>query len=106
PNRGHDRDFPRQGRVPNPNLIFTRNLPARRVDDEINVAVSDQIEDVWPSFTNLIDLSDRDPRRCERGGSPARGADLETEANELVSERNYIQFIIVFHADENVAAFG
>jgi hypothetical protein len=48
--------------------VLARNFPTRRVDDEVDVAILDAVQDVWASFVNFEDLGDLDFRFCK--GNP------------------------------------
>src|SRR6266404_8417860 len=72
--RGHDRNFRRERGIANHHFVLTRNFPAWRVDDEINVAVLDAVEHVGPPFIQLVNLLYFDLRRGERVGR-SRGRD-------------------------------
>ena len=36
--------------------MLARNFAARRVNDEVDIAILDAIEDIWASFVNCEDL--------------------------------------------------
>src|ERR1043166_8531149 len=51
--RRHDWNFRRKRSISDDHFVLARNFPARRVDDEIDVAVLNPIEHVWSSLVNL-----------------------------------------------------
>src|ERR1700758_513798 len=55
-NCGDDRNSFRQGRAPNLDFIPPRNLTARRVDDELDLSVLDEVADVGPTLRDLEHL--------------------------------------------------
>src|SRR5215475_15326165 len=64
--RRHDRNFRSQRRISNNHLVLARSLPARRVDDEVDIAILDAVENVWASCVDLKDLGYFDFGFCQR----------------------------------------
>ena len=103
--RRHDRDFFRERRIANRHFIFTRNFSARRVDDEIDIAVNDAIENIGPAFAYLENFLHWNSGRLQRGPRSRGRDDSKSELDELSRQRHDRLLVAVFHADENVAAF-
>src|SRR3984893_9821566 len=54
--RRHDRDLFRERGVADADFVFTRNFSARRVNDEIDLAILDQVAHVGPPFAQFENL--------------------------------------------------
>src|SRR3954471_4938792 len=91
--RGHDRNLLGQRGIPNPDLVFTRNLPARRIDDEMDVPVHDHVEHVRTAFPDLMYLRHGHPRSVQGGPRPTRRDDLKSEINKFARDLEHARLV-------------
>ena len=85
--------------------MLTRNFPAWRVDDEIDVAVLDPVEHVRTSLVNLENLGHFDFCFGQRFCRSAGGNNFKTELEKFARDGNDRFLIGVFDADEDSSAF-
>ena len=85
--------------------MLSWNFPAWRVDDEIDIAILDAIENVRASLVNFEDLGYLDfPFRKRLGGS-AGGNDFKAELHKLARNRDYRFLVGVLDADKDFSLF-
>src|SRR5438552_55701 len=74
------------------------------VDDEVDLAVLDHVDDVRPALGHLVHLRHRDAVRAEDRGGAARGEEREAEVGEIARHLHRGELVAVAHADEGLAA--
>jgi hypothetical protein len=85
-------------------LVGGRALLGRRVDDELNLAVLDQVLDVGPALRELRDARRRDAFLRERVVRPAGGHEVEAGVGEHPRDGDDRLLVGVAHGDEDVPA--
>src|ERR1044071_5789721 len=106
PNGRHDWNFCRERGVANNHFVFSRNFSARRVNNEIDVAVLDAVEHVRTALVNLENFGYFDFRVGQRLCRSAGGNDFKTEFEIFARDRNDRFLVGVFDADKDSSAFG
>ena len=78
----------------------------RRVDDEMHLAVRDQVEHMGPSFVDLLNDAHRDAavRQCSR--RTTSGDDVEAERVDATRKGEDQALVFVAHGDEHRALGG
>ena len=84
-------------------FVVERFTAQRRVEHQIDLARLDQVDDVRPPLVHLKYLIARHPGSVERGSSPARGHQLETERYEFLPKRCDMPLVTIVDADEHGA---
>src|SRR5438034_1543619 len=85
--------------------MLARNFSARRVDDEIDVAVLDTVENVRASLVNLEDLGYFDFRFRQRVCRSACGNDFKAKFHKLARNWDHRFLVSVLDADEDLSFF-
>ena len=78
----------------------------RRVDDQLDLAVGDQVNDVGSSFIELLDALCVDTGLLDQVTGAACGQDLETAVVEDLSDFRNLRFILLVDGDQNRAFCG
>ena len=86
----------------NPETDFIEERFAAKgcIDDKIDLAAFDIVDDVRPSFVNFVDRFHVDAGTSEHACGSSRGDDFETNFQQVSGNfRNEI-FVVLIHADE------
>src|SRR6266516_6069735 len=103
--RRHDRELGGKRSIADDDFVLSWNFSARSVDDEIDVAVLDAIENVRASLVNFEDLGYLDSSFRKRLGGSAGGNDFKAELHKLPRNRDYRFLVGVLDADEDFSLF-
>ena len=85
--------------------MLARNFSARRVNDEIDVAVLDAVENVRAALVNLEDLGHLDFRLRQCVCGSACGNDFKAEFHKLARNWDHRFLVSVLDADEDLSLF-
>src|SRR5207247_10107870 len=85
--------------------MLAGNFSARRVDDEIDGAVLDAVENVRASLVNLEDLGHFDFRFLQAVCRSACGNDFKAEFHKLARNWDHRFLVSVLDADEDLSFF-
>src|ERR1700688_880119 len=77
--------------------------PERSIDDQIDFASLDQIDDVWAAFIYFKDALGLDPCSVQSSGGAASSGQLKAQRRELLANGGEMLFVAVVDAEENSA---
>ena len=78
----------------------------RRVEDEGDVAVLQEVHDVRSAFSHFVNVLCFDPRALEHFAGPLGRDDVETQVLQPTREIGRGRFVVLLHADEDLPLVG
>ena len=102
--RRHDRRAGIDGGRADFDFVGARRGAARRVDDELDFLVLEQVNRVGPALGELENALHFQPGLFQNGGGAAGGDQFKTQFDKLFGHRGGLLFVRVAHADENLSA--
>ena len=84
-------------------FVLARGFAERGVDDEMDVAVLDRVDDMGTSLDHLVHRLAGDAVRPENGGGAAGGVQGEGEFGEVAGDGDDLALVGVVDGDEDVA---
>jgi len=102
--RGHDGRARIDGRRADFHLVSARRLARRGVDDQLDLAVLQEIQRVGPALGELEDAPDFEAGLFQHGGRAGGGNQLEAQVGEEFAHRRKALLVGVAHADEDATA--
>ena len=103
---GHHGDAGGDGSAANNDLVAAGLLSAGRVDDEMHLAVLDEIQNVWTALLQLVEKPDRDACVRQDPCRAAGGVNGESEVRQILGDGHDRCLVGVFDADEGIASGG
>src|SRR6266496_1928035 len=100
PDGGHNWNLRGKRGIANDHLVLARNFPARGVNDEVDVAVLDPVENIRTSFVDLKNLGHFNFRFRQRPRRSAGGNNLKTELEKFARDGNDRFLVGIFDADK------
>ena len=101
---GHIRNLGLDGGFPQVAVVIHAVLSGRRVDDQVNVAVGDQIQDIGASLVELLHLFGLDAGLGDQVVGTSGSQDLEAALCEQGSNFHNLRFVLAVDGDQHRSA--
>src|SRR6266851_8920686 len=103
---GDARDVVADGGAANGFFIVKGFAAEWSVDDQIDLAGLDEVDDVGAAFVYFEYAFGLDARSVQRGSGAARGGELKAERRELFADGGEMFFVAVVHAEKHATLAG